>query len=561
MPDWPHGSEGAATPNVDPALSTLVAWIIAVAGILSVTIAGCASEPGAGGSGGLAISARWEHRTAAQSDEADPCAFDSETDIPPDVQTVRVVVQSDPTDPTQPTTCCRVDVEDPHVNRQVAIRQILQGMVAFQVDAFTTKCQVALAPNELCGSAESVESCATAGAAPTPATPAPTMCPAEVRPRYSSGTVNEVIAAGEIKRVGVCMVDLGTPPAVTPTSTATGTATITAMHTLTPTNIQTPTVSETPTATATETRNPTDSPTRSSTPTPIVTSSDTPSATATATRTDSATATDTPATGTVTATATDTAGTATATATATDTLGTGTTTATPTDTPSTVTATATVTLTPAETPTATHTATATLSPALSGHIRYYASDVPVPDVTLTLMGGTSSAAVTDLVGDFGFATVSPGMQTLQPSKDGDFEIAITALDANYVLRFVAGPMGLTPDQRLAADVTGDGTISALDGTRILQFPSGVVKRFNVSILCGSDWVFRPTPSLIPNQTVVPPLIANFTCTPGAIVYGDAFTPPASGQDFVAILFGDVTGNWPAPELESTPTPTAAGPGQ
>jgi hypothetical protein len=536
VPDWPHGSEGAATPNVDPALSTLVAWIIAVAGILSVTLAGCASEPGAGGSGGLAISARWEHRTAAQSDEADPCAFDSETDIPPDVQTVRVVVQSDPTDPTQPTTCCRVDVEDPHVNRQVAIRQILQGMVAFQVDAFTTKCQVALAPNELCGSAESVESCATAGAAPTPATPAPTMCPAEVRPRYSSGTVNEVIAAGEIKRVGVCMVLLATPPTVTPTSTATGTATITAMHTLTPTNTQTPTVSDTPAATATETRTPTDSPTRGSTPTPTVTSSDTPSATATATRTDSATptATDTPATVTATATTTDTG---------------------------TVTATATITLTPAETPTATHTATATLSPALSGHIRYYASDVPVPGVNLALMGGTSSAAVTDLLGDFGFATVSPGMQTLQPAKDGDFEIAITALDANYVLKFAAGLMGLTPDQRLAADVTGDGMISALDGTRILQFPSGVVERFDVSILCGSDWVFRPTPSLIPNQTVVPPLIANFTCTPGAIVYGDAFTPPASGQDFVAILFGDVTGSWPDPELEHTPTPTAAGPGQ
>ena len=583
MRSWPHGSEGAAKSNVDLALSTLVARLIAVTGIVSIGLAGCAPDSGAGGSGGLALSARWERRTAEQSAGAGSCAgFDSETDVPEDVRAVRVVVQSDPTDPRENTSCCRVDVEDPAANRQVAIRQILQGMVAFKVDAFDrADCRVPLAPDDLCGSAESVESCATTGAAPTPATPAPSICPAGVTPIYSSDTVNEVIAAGQTKRVGVCMKgNSQATPTVTATPTVSGTPTITAVDMGTPTNFPTSTSTDTPpTAIATETATsspPTPTAT-SSPPTPTATSSPpTPTATSslpTPTVTSSPptpTATSSPPTPTVTSgpptpTATSSPPTPTGTeATATDTPDTVTPTATitltPPDTP-----TATITLTPPDTPTATHTASPTTSPALGGHIHYYTSvDLPVPAVDLGLIGGTSAAAITDVAGDFGFAVVADGMQTLQPAKHGDFRIAITSLDASFILRFVAGMGGFTADQRLAADVTGDGTISSLDATRILAFQAGVELRLPVAILCDSDWVFRPSPVIIPSQTLVQPQISDETCVPAAIVYGDLFTPPAAGQDFVAVLFGDVTGNWSqsTPEFPiAPPTPTAAGPVQ
>jgi hypothetical protein len=50
---------------------------------------------------------------------------------------------------------------------------------------------------------------------------------------------------------------------------------------------------------------------------------------------------------------------------------------------------------------------------------------------------------------------------------------------------------------------------------------------------------------VPGQTLVEPQIGDGECVMGAITY-TALTPPTAGQDFVAILFGDVTGNWAAP---------------
>lgn len=204
--------------------------------------------------------------------------------------------------------------------------------------------------------------------------------------------------------------------------------------------------------------------------------------------------------------------------------------------------TATPSNTPTITATATATGTATPIPAFGGSIVYYVDDRPVPGADVALTAGTTQATVTDANGNYGFASVESGMQTLDVTKQGDFNVAITALDGSFVLEFVAGMRSFTADQRLAADVTGDGTVSPLDGTRILQLAAGLIPRFAVSLQCFSDWVFRPMPALVPNQTLVEPEIENFMCTRGAIEYGSV-TPPVAGQGFSAILFGDTTGNW------------------
>ena len=241
-------------------------------------------------------------------------------------------------------------------------------------------------------------------------------------------------------------------------------------------------------------------------------------------------------------------------------------TATPTVTPTT-TATATPTLTPTVTPTGptgtpTTTPTTTLTPTpsstpgLGGQILYYVGSRPVPGVNVALIGSAPDTAITDAAGAYGFASVAAGMQTLQPTKQGDLDTAVTALDASFVLEYVAGTRSFDDDQRLAADVTGDGTVSSLDAARILQFQAGLLVRFAVADACGSDWVFRPSPLMLPTQTLVQPQISGGTCLKGAIVYNDMFAPPAAGQDFVAILFGDTTGNWPMAMPTQTPTPTS-----
>jgi hypothetical protein len=261
---------------------------------------------------------------------------------------------------------------------------------------------------------------------------------------------------------------------------------------------------------------PTITPSSTKSQTPTATASTTPTATASATRTATSTTSATPS--------------ATPTATVTDTPG-----------PS---------RTPTTTPTVTPTPTPSTTPALGGHVRYYRGDRPVPGVSVDLIGGSPATAMSDATGAFGFASVAPGMQTLQPTKQDDIDTAVTALDASYVLEYVAGMRDFDDDQRLAADVTGNGTVSPLDATRILQFQSGLLTRFAVANDCGSDWVFRPQALMVPDQTQVQPRISSGACLKGAIAYGEMFSPPAAGQDFVAILFGDTTGNWPLPT--STP---------
>jgi hypothetical protein len=228
--------------------------------------------------------------------------------------------------------------------------------------------------------------------------------------------------------------------------------------------------------------------------------------------------------------------------------GTATRTGTPADTPTT-TSTPTITETPTltQTPTTTAAATPSATPALSGQIRYYEGDRPVANADVALIGSAPATVMSDATGAYAFATVGTGAQSVQPTKQGDLNVAVTALDATYVLQYVAGLRPLTADQLLAADVTGNGTVSALDATRILQFQAALLPRFAAAAACDSDWLFRPDPVIVPHQTLIEPQLSDGLCTHGAIAYDEDFTPPASGQDFVAILLGDVTGNWqPAP---------------
>jgi hypothetical protein len=129
-----------------------------------------------------------------------------------------------------------------------------------------------------------------------------------------------------------------------------------------------------------------------------------------------------------------------------------------------------------------------------------------------------------------------------PRKAGDQRAGLSALDAAYVLQAVVGARTLDPVQTLAGDVTGDGTLSALDATRILQMVVGLLPRFPAAETCQSDWLFLPVPATVPNQSSIQPALSTGSCEPGAIT----FTPldgNAAGQDFQAVLIGDVTGNW------------------
>jgi hypothetical protein len=209
------------------------------------------------------------------------------------------------------------------------------------------------------------------------------------------------------------------------------------------------------------------------------------------------------------------------------------------------TATATNTTTPSQTRTRTITPTSTpVAPLLGvvGRITYYNEDRPVPFANVVLHGPLDWTTETHTSGDYSVVGIPQGQWSVDPAKEGDFGSGITSLDAAYVTQAVTGMRELNEYQRLACDVTGNGTLGSLDAARILQFTVGIIDRLPVAETCTSDWIFIPDPTPVENQQVFAPVIGVGECQQGSI-HLDELSGVAHGQDFKAILFGDCTGNW------------------
>ena len=238
---------------------------------------------------------------------------------------------------------------------------------------------------------------------------------------------------------------------------------------------------------------------------------------------------------------------------------TGTATATATRTAS-YTATRTATATPTRTSTASASATPTATPSVTatgthrvaGALRYYRGDRPVAGAAIELGGRMT---MSNAVGQFDLTGVPGGTWRLAPRKMGDRSNGVTALDASYVLQYVAGVRTLDAAQILACDVTANDALSALDATRILQLAVGLIPALPAGAACGSDWLFVPQPLAVPNQTVVPPVLGQPSCAPGAIDYAP-LVGDAVGQDFRALLIGDCTGNWAPSAAATAPSRTS-----
>jgi hypothetical protein len=146
----------------------------------------------------------------------------------------------------------------------------------------------------------------------------------------------------------------------------------------------------------------------------------------------------------------------------------------------TATATRTVAVAPSATATSPILPTTTPSQSLRhrvrGRIQYYSAARAVPNVTVSLSGETQDSTQTSSTGDYGFDSVSPGTWEVAAEKSSDFGSGISPLDAAYVLQSIVNLRTLDPSQLLACDATGDGHLSALDATRILQFSVGTLPR-------------------------------------------------------------------------------------
>jgi len=163
------------------------------------------------------------------------------------------------------------------------------------------------------------------------------------------------------------------------------------------------------------------------------------------------------------------------------------------------------------------------SGTLSGSVTYI-NGVPslpgVPNVTLSGVGSTNVATVTDGTGNYALGGFGAGAYTVTPSKPalplGSSNTAISNTDATRVAQHTVGIVTLNANQIIAGDVTGNGTVSNLDATYISQWKVGIANPGSTG-----SWIFQTASKSYPG----------------------GFATSVSGENYNAILKGDVTGNW------------------
>lgn len=148
----------------------------------------------------------------------------------------------------------------------------------------------------------------------------------------------------------------------------------------------------------------------------------------------------------------------------------------------------------------------------------------VPGVNLNAPGSPSVSGSTNASGFYSLSGFGNSGYTVTPSKSSEVyngtNIGITANDAARIAQHVVGTLPLTSNQQLAADVSNNGTITSFD--------SSIIARWVVNL---------PAPGVTGTWRFVP---SSRTYTVGEIESG------MSGQNYDAVLMGDVTGNWNVP---------------
>ena len=189
---------------------------------------------------------------------------------------------------------------------------------------------------------------------------------------------------------------------------------------------------------------------------------------------------------------------------------------------------------------------------IDGTVYYYRDDrgsgsepstKPVPNVGIDRTQDAIADATSDGTGTYAFGSVSGEVTVSTVAKYGslrasDHNGAISSFDASVIGRAATDLVTLSPNQMIAADVTGDGTVSALDASLVARFAVALVDHFDVATATGSDWKFlRCDTYAYPGATGCGPPVQTFS----------PISQVETGRDFYAILYGDVTGNWePSP---------------
>lgn len=162
---------------------------------------------------------------------------------------------------------------------------------------------------------------------------------------------------------------------------------------------------------------------------------------------------------------------------------------------------------------------------ISGNVKYYSNQNPVESTSVVLSAAIIDSILTDSMGSYSFDSL-PSRQNYKASPykiNSARQTGVSSYDAALILRHVVGMITLDSLKRIAADVSGNGTISSFDAAQVLQYVVGIRNHFPVGHRPEQDtvdWAFRP------ESLLYQPLTTN-----------------QLNQDYRAILYGDPSGNW------------------
>lgn len=149
----------------------------------------------------------------------------------------------------------------------------------------------------------------------------------------------------------------------------------------------------------------------------------------------------------------------------------------------------------------------------------------IPNVNLTAAGAPQITANSNSSGVYQLNGLGSGAYIVTPSKSGDVN-SISSFDASLVARRAANLITLTPNQLIAADASNNGTISAFDASLIARTAANIP---NTGI--AGRWKFSPASRSYSG------LVADLT-----------------GENYEAILMGEVSGNWTPPSAQNSNAP-------
>jgi hypothetical protein len=150
----------------------------------------------------------------------------------------------------------------------------------------------------------------------------------------------------------------------------------------------------------------------------------------------------------------------------------------------------------------------------------------VPNVSITASGSVPRADNTKNDGTYSVSAMGTGQYTLTPNKTGDVQTAVSGFDAAAIATHAVGGTQLLNNQLAVADVSGNGTVTSFDAALVASFAANLPEAGSAG-----TWRFMPASRNYPD------------------VVSDHIS-----QDFVALLMGDVTGNWAMP---APPAPAGA----